>query len=273
MKKTVSLLTFIIASGRIFCQDTLPQFTLNDRGNKVTISWTNAYESLIQLNVQSSYDSLKNFRTIFSPPSPGLPQNGYTDTKAPSNRIFYRIFYVLEGGNYFFTVSKRAGGPPTETVSTSRDISNAALLNARYNDKRLITIKIKDEVYRQVPAYAFRNFRDSVLRQTKDTLFAINDSLISLSPYISSEMLRPSIYVFMDKNGYISINVPAVGERKYSIKFFEENGSPVFEIRNVKESPLILDKSNFVHAGWYLFELYEDNRLKEKNKFYLPKDF
>jgi len=36
---------------------------------------------------------------------------------------------------------------------------------------------------------------------------------------------------------------------------------------------LTLDKSNFIHAGWFKFELYEDGQLKEKNKLLIPKDF
>ncbi len=273
MKKLLSLaFIFSLAQG-VFSQDTLPNFTLLDRGNKAIISWTNPFESLIQLNVQRSYDSLRNFSTIFSATSPELPQNGYTDTKVAGNRIFYRIFYVLQGGNYFFTKARRAGSAATTSAPGSRDINSEALLNVDANDKRQITIRIRNSIYKQMPAAQFHSFRDSVLRLTKDTLFAVNDSLVTILPFVGRDAWQPSQYIFLDKNGYVSISVPSVTERKYNIKFFEENGTPVFEIKNVKESPLILDKSNFVHAGWYQFELFEDNKLKEKNKFYLPKDF
>jgi hypothetical protein len=57
------------------------------------------------------------------------------------------------------------------------------------------------------------------------------------------------------------------------VKFFEENGNPIFEIQHIREPQLILDKSNFLHAGWFFFELYEDEKLKEKSKFFLSKDF
>ena len=53
-----------------------------------------------------------------------------------------------------------------------------------------------------------------------------------------------------------------------------KNRSEILKIlRQVKEPLFTLDKSNFVHAGWYVFELFENDKLKEKNKFYLPKDF
>ncbi|MEJ7684461.1 MAG: hypothetical protein WKG06_42765 [Segetibacter sp.] len=108
MRKTISLILMIAIACKAFSQDTLPKFTIVERGNKVIISWTNPYENLVQLNVQRSYDSLKFYSTIFSAPSPGLPQNGYTDTKKPANRVYYRIFYVRQGGSYTFSKAKRA---------------------------------------------------------------------------------------------------------------------------------------------------------------------
>ena len=236
----------------------------------------------MQLNVQRSYDSLKYFTTIFSPTSPELPQNGYTDNKKPVKRIFYRIFYVLEGGSYFFSRVKRADGAESGTVqdfpNQSADVAKLRdntpdFSNIVPGDKRVITIKVKETFLRQLSINAFRNFKDSVLRTTRDTLFTINDSVIGISAYVPIEEFRTSMYVYLSKDGYINISVPSVTQKKYNIKFFEENGASLFEIRNVKESPLIIDKASFVHAGWFLFELYEDNKLKEKNRFYLPKDF
>ncbi len=194
--------------------------------------------------------------------------------KPPVTRFYYRIFYVLEGGRYFFTRSQRTGSTYIEQSTTSRDVDRATLINVDPNDKRLVTVRTKNVTVLQIPAYAFRAFRDSILSKTRDTLFAINDTLVTLNPFIAKESWRASNYVYLAGNGYISISVPQVNEHKYSIKFFEEDGvTPLFEITNLKESPLIFDKSNFVHAGWYTFELLEDNKLKEKNKFFVPKDF
>jgi hypothetical protein len=36
---------------------------------------------------------------------------------------------------------------------------------------------------------------------------------------------------------------------------------------------LLLDKANFMQAGWYLFEIYEDGKLLEKNKLFINRDF
>jgi hypothetical protein len=266
-------------AGKLFCQDTLPRFSLTERGDRVTISWTNPYQTLIQLNVQRSYDSLRNFSTVFSAPSPELPQNGYTDVKPAINKIYYRIFYVLQGGSYFFSKSQRAGTATAATGVVSKDLVNSRdLVNSNIDklipgDQRVITVKIKDVIFKQLSVNAFRNFRDSILHLTRDTLYSINDSLVGLNPYLMREAFKPSQYIYVSRDGYINVSLPAINERKYSLKFFEEDGTSLFEIHNVKESPLVLDKASFIHSGWFVFELYEDNKLKEKNKFYVPKDF
>ena len=232
----------------------------------------------LKVNITTGSNGLQ-FRyatTIFSPEFPGLSQNGYTDNVVPSGKVFYRIFFVLSGGDYYFTKSKRAGvyNPAiSQDITSYRDVNSTKLTNIDPADQRIVSIKIKNALYKQLPAYLFKNFRDSILKQTKDTLFAINDSLITVSPYVAKDVCRSSRYIFVNTDGYINISLPKAEERKYQIKFFEENGAPLFDIAHVRESPLILDKATFIHAGWFNFELYEDDKLKEKNKFYLPKDF
>ena len=84
----------------------------------------------------------------------------------------------------------------------------------------------------------------------------------------------PSQYVFTNADGYVSISLPENEKpKKYSIKFFDEDGVFLFELKEVKERQFKIDKTNFYHAGWFRFELYEDGRLLEKYKFYLEKDF
>jgi hypothetical protein len=57
------------------------------------------------------------------------------------------------------------------------------------------------------------------------------------------------------------------------VKFYDENDNFLFEIKNLKDQSLIVDKTNFYHAGWFKFELYVDEKLKEKHKFYIEKEF
>jgi hypothetical protein len=71
----------------------------------------------------------------------------------------------------------------------------------------------------------------------------------------------------------VKISLPEAASKKYTIKFQDEKDAPVFELKEVKDSILTLDKTNFIHSGWFKFELYENGELKEKYKFFIPKDF
>src|SRR5882724_6959741 len=90
-------------------QDTLPKFTLVNKGNgRIVTSWTNPYKSSVhQLSIQRSFDSTRNFKTILTLPDPTVPQNGYVDTRAASEHMFYRLFILLDSGKYIFSASKR----------------------------------------------------------------------------------------------------------------------------------------------------------------------
>lgn len=265
MKRVVAFLLGLAVFSQVFSQDTLPNFTVTEKGKKVIVSWVNPFVGCIQLNVQRSFDSIKYYRTIFSATSPGLPQNGFSEPKQPNAKTFYRIFYVLEGGAYFFTPAKQA---TPDFASRSIDVEDKIAPSVKS-----ITVNSRGIPVTKISAPVFLKFRDSILRQTKDTLFAVNDSLVELRKFIPKEIWKPSPYIFTNKDGYLSISLSEAKNKKYHLKFFEEDGSPLFEIHQVKEPLLTLDKSNFVHAGWFKFELYEDDKLKEKNKFYLPKDF
>jgi hypothetical protein len=63
-----------------------------------------------------------------------------------------------------------------------------------------------------------------------------------------------------------------VKQHRYHVVFFEEDGSELFRIKAIKEPELILDKTDFIHAGWFSFELFEDDKLKERNKLLLLKE-
>lgn len=82
----------------------------------------------------------------------------------------------------------------------------------------------------------------------------------------------PSKLVYTGKENNVIISLPDAEKKKYSIKFFEQDGTPLFEIKKITEPYLTLDKVNFVHAGLFSFEVYADGLLIEKHKFYIPKD-
>jgi hypothetical protein len=82
----------------------------------------------------------------------------------------------------------------------------------------------------------------------------------------------PSDYVFSDKKGNIIINLPGAETKKYSIVFKDEQQREVLRISYVKESNLILERTNFYKSGWYFFEILENGALFEKHKVLLGKE-
>lgn len=218
-KSIYLLVAILLVSAVSFAQDTLPRFSVVNPGNgNIIISWTNNHESLKQISIQTSHDSLRSYRTLLSVTDPNSKQNGYADSKAPNGHMYYRLFVVTGDGQYYFTEAKR---PVLDTTVLAvapviQDVRNQ-------NQKR--------------PDFI------------------------------------PSFYVYTNKEGYVYINLPDASRKNYRIRFYEDDDSFLFELKDLKETGLTLDKVNFVHAGWFKFELYNGDALVEKNKIYLSKDF
>ncbi len=217
-----------LLSANVFAQDTLPKFTVRNAGNnRVIVGWVNNYPVTKQISVQRSFDSLKNYKTILSVTDPSAIQNGFADTKAPSDRMFYRLFINLDKGEFFFTEAKR---PVIDTT---------------------------------VVAEAEK----PVVKKPEQKVVIAEKTPVKKPDFV------PSFYVYTNRDGYVFLNLPDADSKKYHIKFFEEDNSLLFELKNIKETGLTLDKANFMHAGWFKFELYNEDHLIEKNKFYLSKEF
>ena len=236
MKKPILTLFFIITCIFLQGQDTLPRFSVKNVGNNhIVIDWFNTFESIKQISVQRSFDSLKNFKTILTVPDPSIPQNGYADTKAPGVQMFYRLYILLDKGVFLFSEPKR----PVWDTLVKRNIVAV--------DKPVLTLPV-------IP----------------------NDSMVG-APVVSNNIVKtelwaPSKFVYTFKDGYIRISLPE-DEKKYSIKFFTDDNKPLFELKDIKEKSFKIDKANFYKSGWFRFELYENGELKEKNKFFLPREF
>lgn len=224
--RLIPVLFFVLILSSARAQDTLPNFSLRNAGNnRVIIGWVNPFGNVNQISIQRSFDSLKNYKTILTVTDPKAVQNGFADTKAPNDHMFYRIFYVIQGGSFYFTNAKKP-----DTLSLARS--------------------------------------DNPGQQPTNK----SDTAITVKPPVKPGFV-PSFFVYTNKDGYVFINLPDADEKKYSLKVFEEDETPLFEIKPIKEKALTLDKANFYHAGWFMFELYNGDKLVEKSKFYLPKVF
>ncbi len=227
---------FILAAGiqPVFSQDTLPRFTVKNRFGKVIISWANAYTDVVQINIQRSPDSLKGFKTILSVADPKAITNGYLDNKAPNTTQFYRLYVQQEGGKYYFT------GTAKPVVDSSRTVN-----------------------------YQLAKNNNGVIKLANGNVNG-DSSKMKVPPL--KDVFIPSIFVHTNPQGHVMVVLPENKTNSYTIKFFKDDGTPLFTMNKVKESQLIIDKTNFLKAGWFRFELYENGELKEKHKFLIPKD-
>ncbi len=136
-----------------------------------------------------------------------------------------------------------------------------------------IFIRRGDSLLGSVSGRQILTYRDSLLKYTKDTIVFIDDDTLLIKPFVPIEVYKVSAYVFAGKYGNIHVALPDAGKRHYAIRFFDETNKLLFELAEIKDPLLILDKTNFQHAGWFRFELYDGTLLKEKNKFFIPKEF
>jgi hypothetical protein len=235
-------LSFVIGSfillASAFGQDTLPKFTVKNLGNdregnaSIVISWVNNFDSLLQISIQTSHDSLRNYRTLVSLTDPNAKLNGFADKKAPNDHMFYRLFVVKKTGEYFFTSVKKP------FLDTARTVTRLESYVVRKTDGRY-----------------------------SDTSSTTNPVVIRKPEFV------PSFYVYTNREGYVYINLPDADKKKYRIRFFEEDESFLFEVKNIRQTGLTLDKTNFLHSGWFRFELYNDDALVEKHRLYIDKEF
>jgi hypothetical protein len=256
MKKLfLTILLFCTATCSIlYAQDTLPRFTLKNAGNnRIIIGWINNYPNVSQISIQRSFDSLGFYKTILTVPDPAAVQNGYLDMKAANDHMFYRIYILLDKGVYKFSTAKKPVQDTARRISSVETKPDTIIVNGK-----LVIVPAKPVVIKL----------DHV---------QWGDSIATPNPNYQKPQTKafiPSLIVYTYKDGYVRINLPDSSKsKKYSIKFFEEAGTFLFELKDIKEKDFKLDKTNFYHAGWFRFELYENDKLLEKNKFYLDNNF
>ena len=183
MKKQFFLILYSIigASGLIYSQDTLPHFTLRNAGNnRIIIGWVNNYPEIRQVSIQRSFDSLNLFKTILTVPDPTAIQNGYMDVKATNDRMFYRLYILLDNGVYHFSAAKRP------IKDTARKIAGVE------NKPDTIIVNGKTVI---VPAKPIVINIDNL--QWGDSLAAPNPN--HTKPQTNSFI--PSIYVYTNRDG------------------------------------------------------------------------
>lgn len=229
MTRILSLFIALITLMQASAQDTLPKFNVKNVGNnRIIIGWTNNFENIKQISIQRSFDSLKGYTSILTVADPSSPQNGYVDTRATNDHMFYRLYILLDKGFYMFSDAKK---PVLDTIQR-------AGINTPGVGKPGADPTILNGHNRPPTGFV------------------------------------PSLYIYTHRDGYVRVNLPEDEKpKKYHIKFFDEDNMALFELKDVKERSFKIDKANFYHSGWFFFELYEDDKLLERHKFFLPKEF
>jgi len=172
-----------------------------------------------------------------------------------------RIYYMMDNSNIKKPSVTNPGKIKSPTIAV----------------EKILYVKRRDSVIMQLEGNQVRHFSDSLVKQTKDTLYFVNADTLQIKPYIEvykepKEVYKISPFVFAGKDGNVSIALPDCKTKKYFVAFFESDSTRVMEVKDIKDPILIIDKTNFGHAGWFRFELYEDGKLKEKNKFLIPRE-
>lgn len=237
--KKLSLFAFLLLTVAFaFAQnDTLPKFhAIKKRNGEIVLSWNSAYKNVSQINIQRSKDSLRSFSTIHSLPNPNVKSYSYIDKTAKNDSGYYRIFILFEGTNYIFTPSRKL------FIDTTKEV--------------VVTVAEPVKIIKPV-----------VTTQPKET---VKEEKPQPPP---KPVWVPSVYIFTGDDGNPVIRLPEAAAKKYSIRFIKEDGTLLFAIPKITESYLTLDKVNFMRSGWYHFELLEDGKLKEKNKFLITRDY
>lgn len=267
MLKYILFLGILISIGKICdAQEALPDFSVK-KGvqNHVIISWRNNFgDNISILNIQRSADGIRNFRTIYSCPNASLAINAYTDIHPAPGELYYRIYYTTKNGNYVFTDAKKiASGYVSDGLLSKLDSTK--------------DIAIQGDETGKLHINQLRRLKDSVLYNTSDSLFFIDthsvlykkfNSIAAVIQAPTNTLTQVSNYLFQNTDGNVVIRLPQNNLDAFSMIIYQPNGHTVFfKINHFDNSEIILNKSSFLHAGWYPYELFENGKLKERNKF------
>src|SRR5437773_10503945 len=100
MRKNLLLSCFMLTIAlRSFAQDPLPKISVKSINGKVIVSWLNDFVKPPKIiDIQRSFDSLRNYVTFGSVLNPENRENGYAVAKPLFTNMYYRVFVAFDGG-------------------------------------------------------------------------------------------------------------------------------------------------------------------------------
>ena len=285
LKKIYTLaIWFILPAGNLFAQEILPGITVKNFNGKIIVSWKNEYPLEVKtINIQRSFDSLKNYTTIGSVINPQSPENGFVDETPPYNKMYYRVFISFDAGAYIFSESVRPVKeiPPPLPIFTQETVVDPfkkadALKQPLKDTKKDPDNKTITQAEKKPPLSAKEDRKEKqaiTKNNKKNKASQENKNEEEVTDVVKEDVITyPSRRIYTARDNNVVINLSNAESKKYVVKFFDEGEKPLFELNRIKEDFLILEKVNFLHAGWFYFEISENGKTLEKNKFFISKD-
>ncbi|MFN6295884.1 MAG: hypothetical protein ACK4Y0_07795, partial [Bacteroidota bacterium] len=234
-------------------QDTLPQFSVKDIGkDRYVISWVNNYPYTAQITIQRSFDSIRGYKSILTVPDPNAKQNGYADSKAINDHMFYRLYIQLENGRFLFTAAKQPSREiiitepqPKPVLTTSPTVPQkkeelapkqgssttpapvAVAINAENNPANITTDEktsaqveptTENTATREIPAV--KRVEPIIVRLQNVRLGDSAKTPLAVTTKDDPNAYAPSLFVYTHPDGNIRIQVPNRARlSKYRIKF------------------------------------------------------
>ncbi len=121
---------------------------------------------------------------------------------------------------------------------------------------------------------AVRGLASAPTRNFSHYIFSESHNSLSYALYYRDTVQEhpASGFIRRTANGDLVITVPQAHSGQYKIRFFDERKTMLFEIRQIRDPLLIVEKFNFEHAGQFQYELYRDAILVEKSSFIIRKE-
>ncbi len=259
MRKLLFFIVFVFAfASTALAQDTLPRVSVKSTGNQIIVSWKNNYGAIISnINIQRSRDSLKNFTTIGTVLNPLNKENGFVDRKPNNLNMYYRVFVAFEGGTYIFSLSHHPVLDTTHAVTkmaAEQPNTTEPAMNELIQTQPVNTVAVAEE--KAPVAESLENFLPK----------------IKIPKIVVPIGFVPSKFIYTNKENNLVISLPDAETQKFSITFFDDKDNQVLEIKKITESFLLMEKVNFMHIGWFYYNLYDDHIFLEKYKFYIGKE-
>lgn len=270
MKNGFLFIFLLCFSTIIFAQTALTNVAANYTGGKIILSWFNQSSKPIQnIAIQRSYDSLKNFTTIGSVLNPQNIENGFADNNPPYRKMYYRVFVAFEGGSFEYTKSLSAKYETSFKLDLEKS-KNATTFLYPIRDKGELPISSIPSISKKLnPVSSTPHEKDKIGNPTIKIDPAKNGDVKVEN---SIDKPYPSLKVFTAKTNAVTIEIPDYENRKYVVRFYTEGNDFLFELNKITSPKLYIDKVNFERSGWFKFELFEDGKLIERNRIYIPKD-